>query len=319
MDNQRNENRKRWAERHPEVTATLSMKRRMISHDYDGVAIYMVTLCIEGRRSCLGRLNGPDDNHPQPWVAPSALGERVKAEWTGIPRYFPQIKVLAIAIMPDHLHGILYVTEPLPVHLGQVISGFKAGCNRIARGLGERCPLWEKGYNDKVLKGKGQLDRWFEYLRDNPRRLWLKRQHHEFFTVTRLNLGGSDVEAMGNLSLLQHPRIMQVYCSRRMTQEEIATEGDRLLSQNAVLVSPSVSPGERDIMNKALEAGVPVILICDNGFDELSKPGGRLFDACVTGKVLLISKNEHRNHYQPLTATTCREMNALARAIANQR
>ena len=32
--------------------------------------------------------------------------------------------------MPDHLHILLYVTSPLPVHLGQVVAGFKAGCNR---------------------------------------------------------------------------------------------------------------------------------------------------------------------------------------------
>lgn len=103
-----------------------------------------------------------------------------------------------------------------------------------------------------------------------------------------------------------------------MNDEEIASEGDKLLSQEAVLVSPAISPGEKAIMNRALEAGVPVILISDNGFSDLAKPGGKLFDACANGKVLLISKNEHHNDYQPLTQERCHEMNALARAIAKQ-
>ena len=318
MDEKRNEGRKRWAQLHTEVAATPSMKRRMVSQDYQGVAIYMVTLCVEGRKPLLGTLRAPDGSHPQPWVDPTPLGARIKAEWLGIPRYYPQIKVLALTLMPDHLHGIVHVQESLPVHFGQVISGFKAGCNRIARALGEQCPLWESGYNDKVLRGYGQLNRWFEYLRENPRRLWIKRQHHSFFTVSHLTVAGAGVAIIGNSSLLQQPSILQVYCSRRMSKEEIAREGDRLLAQGAVLVSPAISPGERDIINRALEAGVPVILITNNGLDKMSKPSGRLFDACSAGKLLLISPFEHHNDYQPLTEECCRQMNALARAIATQ-
>lgn len=320
MEDKRNEGRKQWARKHPEVAATASMKRRMASHDYQERAVYLITLCVEGRVPRLGTLCGPDDSHPQPWVSLSALGERIQAEWLGISRYYPQIRVLALTLMPDHLHGILFVTEPLPVHLGRVINGFKTGCNRAARELGESVPLWEQGYTDGVLQGKGQLDRWKAYLLDNPRRLWVKRQHQDFFTVSHhLTIAGTTVSAMGNNRLLQYPSIMQVYCSRRMSKEDIAREGDRLLAQGAVLVSPSISPGERAIMNRAIESGTPVILICNNGFAELSKPGGRLFDACAAGKVLMLSPFEHRNDYQRLTAECCHEMNTLARAIATRR
>ena len=92
-----------------------------------------------------------------------------------------------------------------------------------------------------------------------------------------------------------------------------------MLAQGAVLVSPAISPGEKDIIDRAYETGVPVILISNNGFDAMAKPGGKLFDACAAGKVLLVSPFEHRNNYQPLTAECCREMNALARAIATKR
>ena len=319
MDDKRNEGRKQWAHNHPDVPASPSMKRRMAGHNYLDRDIYLITLTVKERRPTLGTLCGPDSEHQQPWVSLSPLGERIKAEWLGIPRYYPHIRMLALAVMPDHIHGILFVTEPLPVHLGKVINGFKTGCNRAARELGADVPLWEQGYNDKLLRGKGQLDRWTAYLNENPRRLWLKRSHHAFFTVTnQLTVAGNAVSAMSNHQLLQHPSIIQVYCSRRMSDEEIAREGDRLLAQEAVLVSPAISPGERAIMNRALEAGIPVILICNNGFDAMSKPGGKLFEACAAGKVLLVSPFEHRNDYQALTAECCRKMNALARAIATR-
>ena len=347
MDNKRNEGRKQWSRNHPNVAATPSMKRRMVDHDYHGRGIYMITLCVEKRIPRLGALCGPDSCHSQPWVNLSSLGKRVEAEWLGIPRYYPQIKVLALTVMPDHLHGILFVTDSLPVHLGKVINGFKAGCNRAAREMGHPVPLWETGYTDGILRGKGQLDRWKEYLSDNPRRLWVKRQHHDFFTVSHhLTIAGTTVAAMGNHQLLQHPSILQqivtvngrsysdpilnadgsvnmdasrrVVFKFRLNDEEIALEGDKLLTQGAVLVSPAVSRGEKAIINRALEAGVPVILISDNGFSEMAKPGGKLFDACAAGKLLLISKNEHHNDFLPLTQERCHDMNALARAIARQ-
>jgi hypothetical protein len=290
MEDKRNEGRKQWSQKHPDVAATRSMKRRMVSHDYQGRAIYMITLCVEGRKPRLGVLCGPDDSHPQPWVKLSPLGNSVKAEWLGIPRYYPQIRVLALTIMPDHLHGILFVSEPLPVHLGKVINGFKAGCNRAARESGAGVPLWEQGYSDGVLQGKGQLERWKAYLSDNPRRLWVKRQHQDFFTVSHhLTIADTDVSAMGNHRLLQEPSIVQVYCSRRMSEEDIAREGERLLVPGNVLVSPAISPGEKAIMTRALKEGFPVILISNNGFTKMAKPGGRLFDACAAGKLLMIS------------------------------
>ena len=317
MDEKRNEGRKQWSRNHPDVPASTSMKRRMVQHDYQSRAIYLITLCVEGRMPRLGTLCGPDESHPQPWVNLLPLGESVKAEWLGIPRYYPQIRTLALTIMPDHIHGILFVTEQLPVHLGKVINGFKTGCNRAARKLGLAVPLWEYGYTDGVLRGEGQLERWTAYLHDNPRRLWIKRNHHDFFTISHhLTVAGITVSAVGNHQLLQHPSIIQVYCSRRMSEEEIAREGDRMLAQGAVLVSPAISPGERAIINRALKAGVPVILISNNGLGEMAKPGGKLFDACAAGKLLLISPFEHHKDYQPLTAECCRMMNTLARAIA---
>ena len=47
-----------------------------------------------------------------------------------------QVRLLAFQLMPDHVHGILFVQETMEEHLGQVISGFKAGCNKAFRRLG---------------------------------------------------------------------------------------------------------------------------------------------------------------------------------------
>ena len=116
-----------------------SMKRRDDHHDYTERRMYMITLEVEGRRPVFGRLVGnafaPKGSKDEPRIELTALGQAVQSEWMGIHEYYPQIEVMAVQMMPDHMHGILFVREQLPVHLGQVISGFKAGCRKAEKAL----------------------------------------------------------------------------------------------------------------------------------------------------------------------------------------
>ena len=321
MDNS-NERRKRWIKAHPELIVNPSMKRRKIGHDYSGVAIYLVTLCVEGRRPILGTLFGPDDNHRLPWVSPSQLGLAVKRAWRELPQYHPQVKLLGFQLMPDHVHGIIYVMKPLPQHLGRLIQGLKKGCRDAIRQMGVEGELsWEEGYNDRILQGPGQLDRWIKYLMDNPRRLWVKHNHPELFhQQVGIVIGSTPVIIMGNRFLLDYPDKVAVKCSRRLTDAEIDHECKRFLSmasQGAVLVSPCISPGEKEVMGCAFEAGYPIILLLENGFSPYQKPSGRQFDACSEGRLLLVAPWPHHDDYRKITRAQCEALNALSRDISN--
>jgi len=111
--------------------------RRADWQDYGGTGLYMVTLCIEGRQGLFGHLEGDiraqRDSAAFPHIVPSALGRAVlEKELLKIPQYYPQIELWKAALMPDHLHLLFYIREPLPPgkHLGHIISSFKGGCSR---------------------------------------------------------------------------------------------------------------------------------------------------------------------------------------------
>ena len=114
-----------------------SMLRRCIDHDYQGRCIYLITLVTEGRRPLFGKLEGrsdaPKGSHEGPRILLNELGEAVQRNFYSIEDRHPEIQVLALQMMPDHLHGILFVKEQTDKHLGQAISGFKAGCNKDYR------------------------------------------------------------------------------------------------------------------------------------------------------------------------------------------
>ena len=294
------------------------MKRRHDRHDYLSPCIYMITLAIKGRRPLLGAVCTPDDSHPQPWFKPSSLGDLIAQCWREIPQYYPQVRLLALQLMPDHLHGIIQVTDRLPRHLGHVINGFKVGCNRVAKGM-SLSPLWEEGYNDRILQGRGQLNAMFRYLQDNPRRLWTKRNHPEFFkTQQDIMISDQSVTVMGNRFLLDSPNKVIVKCSRRMTDDEIGHATKRFLmmaQRGAVLVSPRISPGEKAVMDMIQEAGFPFIQLLENGFSPMWKPGGEMFNACANGQVLLVAPWPYHSDRNTITRDQCNHLNDLAALI----
>ena len=407
-DEQRNAQKKYAGEK------KASMKRRDCHHDYRERRMYMITLEVEGRRPLFGRVVGnayaEQGSRDEPRIELTELGKAVQSEWMSIHGFYPQIEVMAVQMMPDHMHGILFVTDTLPVHLGQVISGFKAGCRKAQRALiaaeeekaagkaaekaagekaaerraeraGERaaeraaaeplltektrqekeeplltekagqgkeqeekeqegrepvvsqyatalplpeeaganCALFAKGYNDLILRSFDELPVWQNYLRDNPRRLLLKRARPEWLRpFFGLQIGSHTYNGIGNRLLLTASKRKTVLVSRRLTDSMIEEETARYLElakQGTVLVSAAISPGEKRVMRAVFDAGYPTIVIMQNGFTPLSKPHGRQFDACASGALLMLSPWEHHNEKQKITAVQCRQMNLMALEI----
>lgn len=314
-----------WLKRHPELTATGSMLRRSPWHDYCAPCIYMITLVVEGRSPILGTLCDPDEEHPSPWVKLSVQGVAVKEAWQELPRYHPQVRLLSLCIMPDHIHGILYVTQRLPRHLGHIINGFKKGCRDRVQ-LSEAPPRntrlpWQQGYHDRILTHRGQLATLFRYIDDNPRRLWLKRNHREYFTIIKgIEIAGHRYNAMGNIEILKHPFKREVQCSRSLNDTQINDACVNFMSQAAggtVLVSPCISPSEKAIMAMSMQLEYPVIIIKSNGFNTMEKPSSRFVDACSSGNVLFIAPIEHHPQSDKLSREQCLKLNELARTIAS--
>jgi hypothetical protein len=313
-----------------------SMLRRRVGHDYQSRRIYLITMTVMDRRPLLGTLVGdawaPDDSPSAPRVELSALGQQVLDCWLAIEKHHPEVAVLATTVMPDHLHGILFVERRMERHLGLVIRGFKTGCNKALRSsMQQQCCckgdgdgyLWSRGYNDHILEGKGELERWFAYLQDNPRRLAIKRAHPDFFRVQfNVTIGSRTYAAIGNRFLLDAPLKKQVQCSRSLTETQIEEVTATMLQHSrltgAVLVSPAISDGEAAVMRAALDTGLSLIFLTPWGFNTFSKPGHQYYEACATGRFLILAPWPHENQRMPLTRQMCLQLNAMAAEICGE-
>lgn len=325
-----------------------SMKRRCDEHDYTQRGIYMITMATEGRLPLFGTLKGnplatSGDDKPQ--VILSVLGERLKDSWKDIPAHYPEVSVIKLCVMPDHIHGVLFVKEKMPHHLGTIINGFKAGTRKAARELGvitatmspstEPAPvryteappqskkpqgvLWEPGYNDRILLQEGQLQRMLNYLDDNPRRLLLKHAHPQYFKpLGKLTVAGLEMEAMGNPNVLKNPIKLQVQCSRHLYPNEIEQRKQYFLKaakQGAIIVSPCISPGEKEIATAILEAQLPLIVLLLKGFPPFFKPQPHYLIACAEGRLLMISPYPWQNEKIDNMRQRCLQLNDIAAEI----
>ena len=202
--------------------------------------------------------------------------------------------------------------------------------------------LWSPGFNDSILWTAERRARATHYLKTNPYRLAIKRLFPDLFKVSRdleVDLGegrGGHFSAIGNHFLLEAPVLAQVQCSRSyfayrrdgrgklLKEEPPAVEtaefrekwalASKLASTGATLVSPCISEGEREIARRAFEAGYKVITLANKGFSPLYKPGGKLFETCAEGNLLMLApaKWPYRPGEKKMTRVDALTLNQLA-------
>lgn len=286
---------------------------RMHGHDYARPGTYEVTMVVAGRQAVFGELVGTTKaGGDAPRLEPSELGKIVlEREIPKIHHYYPMVEVWQVCLMPDHLHMIVRINEPLPEgkHLGIVLGAFKGGVSRAwwklcatvsGASASEKCaPLFEPNYNDHILMRDGQLENWKCYLRDNPRRLMIRREYPRLFQRAMcILINGVRYSAFGNMLLLRQPEKHQVFFHRRtngMPTEETdywETERKRLISaaeSGDVLVTPGISECEKRIKNIALEQRLRLIHLQVEPIGALWKPERSRFEACASGTLLILA------------------------------
>lgn len=311
-----------------------SMLRRCNGFDYCAPQIYMVTLTLEDRsKPLLGKVVpivphgvGFRPELVQADFEPSPLGMAILDHWKNFPMYVPEIRPLYLQLMEEHLHALLHVWQRMRRPLGNAIGGFKTWCNKFYREMtgNPSAQLFSAGFHDSILLREGQLSRMINYMSDNPRRHAIKRLFPVFFTVLRnLSFARSDFMGIGNSFLLDGYSFHQIQASRSITPEELEEKRQSMfqaIAGGGIVVSPCISDGEKTLAREAFSVGAPLVALRDNGFRPMYKPSGRYFEACASGKLLMLSPKEwgYTAGRPPMTREKALALNSLASKIAGQ-
>ena len=138
------------------------------------------------------RLKGYDYSRPGPYFVTinamtrdpifemPALRAILHETWQSLPRRFPGVKLDAFVVMPDHIHGVLWLPgagtdRPAPAPtLSRVVGAYKSlttvawirACK--AMGLQGFGTFWQDDFYDRIIRNKAALQRIRHYIRHNP-------------------------------------------------------------------------------------------------------------------------------------------------------
>jgi len=194
--------------------------------------------------------------------------------------------------------------------------------NSLQGGLQPLRPLWQRGYHDRLLTHEGQLQNMIDYVRDNPRRLMLRRLQPKLFAVQRnVSYAHWTFSAIGRLILLDAP-LTAVHVRRYFNDEERRDYMNKCIlaaRYGNVLVSPFISEQEKQVRDEALSEGHFCIQLCREPFSDYHKPPGELIDYCYDGHLLLLSAaTEAASTERRISRDECSALNALAESMARE-
>ncbi len=160
---------------------------RLQGYDYSQAGAYFVTIVTWQREFLLGEIvNGE--------MMLSRYGAIVQKWWLEIPVHFPNVETGAFAIMPNHVHGNIFIltgrgavpapednmirdvqggeTPPLrrPT-LGQIIAYFKYQSTKemnTVENAGVVTKFWQRNYYEHVIRSEKDLQNKTDYIEANP-------------------------------------------------------------------------------------------------------------------------------------------------------
>ncbi|HSL44950.1 MAG TPA: hypothetical protein VK897_16075 [Anaerolineales bacterium] len=177
------------------------------NYDYTSEGAYYVTIVTQGRVCLFGEIIDGE-------MHLNEYGQIVQKWWEAMPVHFPNVTTGAFIVMPNHVHGIIFITnerrgevisplnnpnqnrilfkqnitiikggETPPLRkptLGQIIAYFKyqstKEMNRVDN-TGTITKLWQRNYYEHIIRNEQELKQKTDYILDNPSR-WEEDQEN---------------------------------------------------------------------------------------------------------------------------------------------
>jgi len=164
---------------------------RLPGYDYSQAGWYFVTICSYKHECIFGEIvNGE--------IKLNEIGENIKNEWANLSKRF-SVNLDQFQIMPNHLHGIIIINDPVgvsfmkPVNcvkpetnisksksnchmglinqtptIGMMVRHFKSKCAYEIHNLGLNQIVWQRNYYEHIIRDEFDMNRIVEYIQTNP-------------------------------------------------------------------------------------------------------------------------------------------------------
>jgi REP element-mobilizing transposase RayT len=166
---------------------------RIKGYDYALPGAYFVTLLCSGRSCYFGEI-------VEGKTRQTKIGNLVHQCWMRIPNYFDCVRLDEFILMPNHLHGIIFIYDSLgkgeafakfnsnihdsisanasplrqigtqPGSLEAIIQNFKSVSTRLVntKHFKPGHKIWQRNYYERIIRNERELNAIRQYILDNP-------------------------------------------------------------------------------------------------------------------------------------------------------
>ncbi|MBU3676598.1 MAG: hypothetical protein FGM54_05375 [Chitinophagaceae bacterium] len=173
---------------------------RLPEYDYGSHGLYFITICTKNHIPYFGEINFNllDENNnssslnlneinPNEIMQFSCIGQIALNFWNQIPEHYPFVELKTFVIMPNHIHGIIYIKQPQIMdwnknkfgtqsnNLPAIIRGFKSSVKREAN-IKKMAFEWQARYYEHIITSEESFKNINDYILMNPWR-WKEKQN----------------------------------------------------------------------------------------------------------------------------------------------
>ncbi len=150
---------------------------RLRHYDYDNYRAYFVTICTHQKQCIFGE-------RLQRNMRLSNLGAIAYNYWLKIPQHFSHVTLDIFVIMPNHIHGIVWLNHEqkqstskrkfgdiVAGSLSSIIRSYKAAVTKeinLMCGQKGTSLVWQRNYYEHIIRDEKALQNIRKYIQDNP-------------------------------------------------------------------------------------------------------------------------------------------------------
>jgi REP element-mobilizing transposase RayT len=156
--------------------------------DYSLPGSYYFTICTDNREHLFGKIMpsfDPGNNVLSKVMVLNEAGKIVADCWKDLPDHYENIRLDAFVVMPDHVHGIIIIENPIDEKkhhgLPEFIRALKSfSSRRIAKAM--KTPdmkVWQTDYYERLINSHEDLEKTRNYIIQNPNNWGNKHNKHD--------------------------------------------------------------------------------------------------------------------------------------------
>jgi REP element-mobilizing transposase RayT len=168
---------------------------RLKGYDYSQAGLYFITICTKNRECLFGKIE-------KGVMILNQAGKIADECWMNIQNHFPNVRLHEYVVMPNHVHGILEITNvadrmavgtkkfspvkrigdesaraknrsllhPPSKTVGSIVRGFKIGVTKWFHENTNINDVWHRNYYEHIMRDNASFQTITNYILNNPQK-----------------------------------------------------------------------------------------------------------------------------------------------------